>query len=467
MLTINYDAKLCKHEHFDLLIVGAGPVGQIFACLLKTRERTSKLRIGLIDQRAQGSPAQAGRILALSEGSKQIISSFCPLNYTNNIISINVSSLNQFGEALLHASDASLSSLGFIIDYRELSASLDRHIATFSQLARLRKNKSSKNFLMPNENPEIIFFDTTKVIKIIEEKDKVEVFCQTADKNLFLLTANLVVCAEGQTDNHIIYSLTKQLYSHHKKITNKDRDSILTEKNYKQTAITASILISDPKKDMAFEHFTQDGAIALLPISNIGIANLSHRHELNRDDKDQFYTSFTKEELLANYSLVWSGPDHVNRYRLSLNDKEFIKELHLHFGFRLGSITHVSKRSSFALKMNINENRIGQHIIAIGNAAQTIHPIAGQGLNLGIRDALVLCNHLNEFGIDSTTLNKYAQARKKDRLYTATFTDFLAQGFQYQNCSVAQIAGKLIFLLNLLPKAKSFFIRQLIFGARD
>lgn len=471
MLITNFTENYSPYKHFDLLIVGAGPVGQTLACLLKTRESTRKFRVGLIDQRKQGVSIHNNRILALSEGSKQILSSFCSFEKSNSIGSINVSSSNQFGETLLHTSDVALPELGCVVNYQELSMSLDRHISTFSRIAISTQNielEKSKNLKI---DPKLIFFETTKVIEITEENNKVLVSCQNNEKKVFLLTANLVICAEGQTNKDILSKTKNNLSRKRKTEAPKKFDIVENHFDYEQTAITATVLASAPQKETAFEHFTKNGAIALLPITKLNIPvdsfSLKSTRNYHKFTHNTFPSHFQETSVIANYALIWSNTNSTSKHLLELDNNKFIDALHTEFGFRLGCITQISERSSFNLKLIMKNNRPGKNIIAIGNAAQTIHPITGQGLNLGLRDALALSRCLAEFGICNEALEEYQKIRHKDRIYTKNFTDFFAQGFQYKNCSLSKIKGKLIFALNFFPTLKSLFMRQMIFGVRD
>ncbi len=210
------------------------------------------------------------------------------------------------------------------------------------------------------------------------------------------------------------------------------------EKDYGQQAILARVKTELPHKQLAYERFTPSGPAALLPFED-------------------------------RYSLVWTEtPEEVLRL-LALNDADFLTELHQHFGDRQGRFTEVSVRKSFPLKLRYAESAIAQRVALIGNAAQALHPVAGQGFNLGMRDAdalakIIFTSDKNDLGSDKM-LAGFADARQQDKMRGIAFTDKLIKGFSNKNNMLRVARSSGLALMDILPPARKMLTRKMIFGA--
>ncbi|USD65642.1 2-octaprenyl-6-methoxyphenyl hydroxylase [Vibrio sp. SCSIO 43136] len=175
----------------------------------------------------------------------------------------------------------------------------------------------------------------------------------------------------------------------------------LEQLDFEQVAVIANICTDTVHNHQAFERFTNSGPLALLPMSD------------------------------GRMSLVWClRPDKAQQI-LAASDDEFLNQLQQAFGWRLGKLTHVGARASYPLLLKHRPQVTGHRIVAVGNAAQTLHPIAGQGFNLGLRDVLSLCEVLEQsenIG-DYASLQAYRQRREQDRNYTMTMTSGLVSLF--------------------------------------
>jgi 2-octaprenyl-6-methoxyphenol hydroxylase len=214
----------------------------------------------------------------------------------------------------------------------------------------------------------------------------------------------------------------------------------LEEKDYGQQAILARVKTELPHNHLAYERFTPSGPAALLPFED-------------------------------RYSLVWTeSPEEVLRL-LALNDGDFLAGLHQHFGDRQGRFIEVSARKSFPLKLRYAKSAIAQRVALIGNAAQALHPVAGQGFNLGMRDAdalakIISSTEKNSLGGEAM-LTQYADARKQDKTRGIDFTDKLVNIFSNKNnmLRVARSGG--LALMDVLPPARKMLTRKMIFGANS
>ena len=227
------------------------------------------------------------------------------------------------------------------------------------------------------------------------------------------LTTSLIVAADGGNS-----AVRQQL------------DIRTSDHDYKQTAIIANISPELPHQNVAYERFTQHGPLALLPMDD------------NR------------------CALVWTkNPQDAERI-LELNDDEFLKELQPCFGQRLGRFVKTGKRLAYPLKLVRAQEQVRNRLALIGNAAHTLHPIAGQGFNLGLRDvatlAQIICDTFQQNGDIGTldVLEQYAQWRTRDHRQVIGFTNTLVSMFSnhFLPLSVARNLG--LIATDIIPPLK-------------
>lgn len=208
------------------------------------------------------------------------------------------------------------------------------------------------------------------------------------------------------------------------------------EDDYGQVAIIANVKTSIDPKGQAFERFTEFGPLALLPMSQ------------------------------GRSSLVWCHHQEHTETINEWNDETFTQKLQQAFGWRLGKILLAGKRNSYPLVLRKAVNPISHRMVLVGNAAQTLHPIAGQGFNLGIRDVMQLAEtvvsaHKSNCDIgEYSLLNQYQQIRAADREKTITMTDGLVRVFA--NRCLPLIVGRNLGLMamEMLPPVRDILARQ-------
>ena len=211
-------------------------------------------------------------------------------------------------------------------------------------------------------------------------------------------------------------------------------------KHYGHDALVSKVQCELPHDNIAYERFTPAGPMALLPNG------------------------------ARDFSLVWTGKEEAIQQLLALDDEVFLQSLHDHFGDRVGRFLKVGKRMSFPLKLSYLKPVTAPHLVVIGNAAQTMHPVAGQGFNVGLRDAWELADIIaatspTEWGSE-TMLNAYQQTRKVDTKGGILFTDFLVNVFSNDIIGLSSLRGTGLGLLDILQPAKSRLVSKMSFGAR-
>jgi len=375
--------------HFEIAIVGAGPVGMALATMLVARGVTAS-GIVLIDAKTPEAAQQDARSIALSYGSRQLLEQVhaWPSSATR-ITEIHISRRGSFGRSLIESREYDLPALGYVCRYGQLVQSLHQALKT-----------SGVTMLRP-----------ATVSAVNETADKV--MLQMADGTA--LEAALMVQAEGG-----VYGTQQQ-----KTLT----------RDYQQSAIVATVHSSAALAGRAFERFTDEGPLALLP----------------QDD---------------GYALVWCARPARVAALLAMAEADFLQALQQAFGQRVGSFTKVGARNSYSLGLNANPASTARSV-AIGNAAQTLHPVAGQGLNLGLRDAAVLASLLAQAS-SPEKLAQFIASRGSDRNITLRLTDLMARVFASgPDQSISQgLLGMSLGLVDVLPRLKRGLADQMMFGWR-
>ena len=213
-------------------------------------------------------------------------------------------------------------------------------------------------------------------------------------------------------------------------------DITRTNKSFEHSALVTHVETDIPHSNIAYERFTNSGPMALLP------------------------------NLNGQYSLVWTGPtDEITRLS-RLNNSEFLIALQEYFGDRVGNFTLFKKIITFPLRQSSISKYPEENIAIIGNSAQTMHPVAGQGLNTGIRDALILsdCIEKNINEDLKLMINKFNHMRKKETKDTLRFTESLVTLFSNDFIGVNKIRGMALSFLDLIPPIKKRFIKKMSYG---
>ncbi|MDA5537348.1 2-octaprenyl-6-methoxyphenyl hydroxylase [Yersinia mollaretii] len=205
------------------------------------------------------------------------------------------------------------------------------------------------------------------------------------------------------------------------------------QQDYQQIAVIANVTTSELPEGRAFERFTRHGPLALLPMSQ------------------------------GRSSLVWCHAKQDRQQVDSWDDARFLAELQRAFGWRLGKMCHVGQRHSYPLQLLTASRHVSHRLALVGNAAQTLHPIAGQGFNLGLRDVMSLAetialagSDLGDYGV----LAQYQQRRRQDQQATIGVTDGLIRLFA--NRYGPLVVGRNLALMSMeyMPAVRDAFARR-------
>lgn len=376
-------------DTFDIAICGAGPAGMTLAALL-ARRGVAPQRIALIDAQTLAQAGADPRTLALAHGSAQILdeAGAWPIAATP-IHQIHVSRRGRFGRSLIGRTEHAVAALGHVARYGDLVTALGAVCAAYGV-----------NMLRP-----------ARVLGRVEDERGVTLTI-AADGAERTLRAAIVVQAEGG------------FFS--------EQQGRAVRRDYQQTGIIAQVWCDAPVANRAYERFTDQGPLALLP----------------QDD---------------GYALVWCARPDTAAELLALGESAFLARLGAAFGGRLGRFTRATPRLGYPLGLSA-EPGDSRRTVAIGNAAQTMHPVAGQGLNLGLRDVAVLARVLAR---DATPagLAEFARLRRPDRALTMRVTDTLARVFA-SDSPLQGLLGASLAAIDLFAPPRKALAEMLMYGRR-
>ncbi|RUR13517.1 2-octaprenyl-6-methoxyphenyl hydroxylase [Legionella sp. km772] len=344
------------NQQVDILIIGGGLTGASlmlalrglgFSCLLIERKSFED----------KINPDFDARSLALSPASVDILSMLGVWELLHKeatpIHLIHVSDQHRFGSSRLHAEPNK--PLGYVVEMQYINRALhqlldNKQVLTPATLIHLDPVTHEARFQTPTGE------HTVK--------------------------AGLIVAADG-TDS-TVRSLCKLSAS---------------IKKYQQQAIVANIGLTKKHMHQAFERFTKEGPIAMLPMQG------------------------------ERMSLVWACSPQQAKKLLAVNEQEFLAQLQQAFGYRLGRFVKVGTRFSYPLQQLLMQQQVKWPLVFVGNAAHTLHPVAGQGFNLGLRDVATLAQCIVEYGLNKKMLDQYYKLRQSDQRAIINFTNGLIKLF--------------------------------------
>ncbi|GAB4464838.1 MAG: UbiH/UbiF/VisC/COQ6 family ubiquinone biosynthesis hydroxylase [Burkholderiaceae bacterium] len=375
-----------------IAILGGGPIGLACALLLARRGHASIV----IDARTLDDALREARLLALSRGTWQLLDPLLGAAppRTAPIRTVHVSSAGEFGVTRIADADFDGVPLGATVPYGELLAALAAAVAAQPAIEVLRPRRAT------------------------EIRQRPDAVCiALADGST--LEAPLAINAEG--------------FQAGAAVAREARD----------WAVLADVTVRGPAPGTAFERFTREGPLALLPTpSTLGGAPA--------------------------LSLVWCMDDAAATRRSELADAAFRDELQAALGNRIGRVERVAPRRRHPLHQTLRE-RVREHrLVALGNAAQTLHPVAGQGFNLGMRDCATLADCLTAHEVDAgAALADYEARRRADRQAIAALTRWLPALFRARFAPLALARSIGLVALDQSPLLRRQLAQLLMFGVRE
>lgn len=389
---------------YDVVIIGGAMAGATLALALSAKTQ-GQMRIAIVEKQAPQQHQQSGfdaRCIALSDGSCQRLNRIqLPdkqrlwqkiQGIATPIKQIHVSDKGHSGIVEFSAHEFDLEALGAVVELQQMGQCLLQAMQQYPHL----------DYLAPQQVEQIEYLPSAVKIRL---------------KNDRTLRAKLLVGADGSRSQVAsAASIEQQL-----------------QREYGQTAIITNVQVQQPHQYRAFERFTDEGPLALLPMAG----NLM--------------------------SLVWcvKQPQAL----MSLDENAFLQQLQQRFGWRLGKLQQCGKRFAYPLNLYRAAQHIQPRTALVGNAAQTLHPVAGQGFNLGIRDLMALADVVadnfaaqQDIG-DYALLQRYEEIRQADQQHIIQLTDSLVSVFA-NNLFPLQLARNLgLMALSQCRLAKQHFAK--------
>lgn len=395
-------------DQYDVIIIGGGMIGSSLALALGPLG----LRIAMIERfstKSDSQPSFDDRTVALAYGTRTIFNSMGLWERLQQdvmpITSIHISDRGHFGATRLHNRESGVEALGYVIENRVLGKALQQSLDNHKNLTLYRP---------------------AEVMSVYIEESHANVAIAIDDKHQ-TLTAKLVVAADG-SESAVRDQLQMETRIH----------------DYGQTAIVANVSVDSGVNTVAYERFTDCGPIALLPMRPL--------------------TGTTGS--VARYSLVWTVQNDNLAEHIGLSDDEFLHRLQERFGHRVGKFTRVGRRNSYPLKLLKVPSHIQSRVALIGNAAHTLHPVAGQGYNLGMRDVAFLAEtiaaalHSGKDIGDLQVLEEYASFRQRDHQSITTLTDGLVKIFTNPLLPVKLLRSTALTLLDFVAPLKNSLAKR-------
>ncbi len=372
-------------------------VGASLACALKDLP----LSIAIIESGPVKNQSQDPRMLTLSLSSQRIFSALKIWGelqeHTTPIKNVHVSDRGHFGFCRFNSDEKKLEAFGYTIGAKHITNALT-------------------NICLSSHNIDYLSDAKFEMFQAGDEKKTVTIKINDESKTL---TSDLIVGADGTQS-----SLRKAL-----NIDTRQSD-------YQQTAIVTKVMPAQAHNNTAYERFTDEGPLALLPMAN--------------------------QEM----SLVLTVSHDKKESLMSLTDDEFLKHVQQRFGYRLGRFKSVKPRFCFPLKLTDTQEKIHPGCVLIGNASQPLQPVARQGFNLGLRDVAVLAQLISEAMQNKqpigalSNLKKYQLWRHRDQKNTILITNAMVRLYSNNYLATSLMRNLLLATMNKVPSLQNAFLKQ-------
>ncbi len=381
---------------YDIIIAGGGMVGSSLALALAPLS----LRVAIVEPIARTSAAQPSfddRSTALSRSTQRMYEAMAVwddiLAAATPVTRIHVSDQGRFGFSHINAEEQKVEALGYVVINRVLGSVLQTALAEVPNL----------DILCPAE-----------ITAARVAPDSAVATVRHADGNSEELTCRLLVAADGARSSV--------------------RDMLGIAANhvaYDQRAIVGNVLPEKSPDNCAYERFTKNGPLAMLPIAD------------------------------GRAGFVWTVADRDAERILALDDDAFLAELQDAFGYRLGALSRVGTRASYPLHLSKAMRLTATRAVLVGNAAHGLHPVAAQGFNLGLRDVAALCDCIADSDLDDPELlERYAAWRKDDQSKLVGFTDGLVRLFSSNNRPTRTLRDLGMLGFDMIPGVRSLFAKH-------
>lgn len=395
---------------YDIVIIGAGMVGASFALALRGRMAPGHSILVVEAARpgldAPGSPSFDDRSTALSFGSSRILAQLGLWSELERQVTpirrIHVSDRGHFGTARLDSEAEGVDALGYVVENRQFG-----HVLNRSLYAR-----DGLDLLAPT---------TVESISPLSSGMQLQLKCD--GDRLVEVEAGLVVLADGGRS-----PICSQL------------GISIQKERYDQQAIIANIGFEKSHDNVAYERFTDTGPLAVLPLQPLQGENRG--------------------------ALVWTVNEQDAMQLTGLPDTELLSILQARFGYRLGRFTRIGERFCYPLSLQVAREQVRPGLVLLGNVAHTLHPVAGQGFNLALRDAWELVGVIGGAVAagsspgDMRVLQQFVSQQQRDQDRTIGFSHYLTRLFSSNRSSLVWARKFGLASIDMLPFVRHEFARS-------
>ena len=399
-------------SHFDMVIVGGGMVGISLALILAAQRdwkillvEAQSMKLGSVSNHSASFDDRSTALSWTSRNIYQSIGIWDQLSkHLTDIRQIHVSDRGHGGLTRMSAAEAGVDALGYVVENHWLGSVLIDRLAQQSIDVLANTHISSVRPL--RDGIEI----SLKGVKALDSEEA------------SIIHSDLLVITDGSN------SKTAEKLGIHSKSS-----------SYRQTAIIANIQLEKKHQNVAYERFTDQGPMALLPLS---------------DFKGQHRSA-----------LVWVQPEDKAEQLIKAEDTAFLDTLQQRFGHRLGRFKQVGNRLDYPLALTLAAEQVRRNVVVVGNAAHSLHPVAGQGFNLSLRDVAALAARLNIARIQQKdigaleVLEDYQQQQLVDQRNTLIFSDSLTKFFSGTSSISAVTRNSGLLALDLVPQLRHGFAK--------
>lgn len=401
-------------KQFDLIVCGGGLVGASLVSALLPTAKQLNLSIALIEQNPiqpiadpEFQPSFDARSTALARGSRTAFERMGIWDqiakHLAKIDQIQVSDRGRFGQVSMRAEEEQVDALGYVVENHWIGQVLMHNI-------------------QQAEAGTVSLISPATVTAILPTLEGQRVQIKTSEAENIELSGALVVMADGGRSD-----LRKRLGIDYQ------------EQDYHQHALIANVEIDRPHQAVAYERFTESGPLALLPIEPLG-----RQHRMG---------------------LVWTLAETEIAEKLALNGSDFLAQLQAAFGYRAGLFIGSGVRYSYPLKLIVADEQVRSGLVVLGNAAHSLHPIAGQGFNLALRGVcelaqLIIERKAAELDIgDLEALDRFLEGRKRDQQRIIRFGDGALKLFTSSQSGVRLGRSLALQLTDLIPPVRTLLAR--------
>ena len=382
-------------DRYDIVIAGGGMIGTSLALALLPLG----LRIAVVEAVPRSAPAQPSfddRSTALSRSTQRMFEAMGLWHdieaASTPITSIHVSDQGRFGFSHIDAAEQGVEALGYVVINRVLGGVLQRAL---------------------DENGEIDVLCPARIVDVELAPEAAIASVDAGSGQRRSLECGLLVAADGAN------SAVREMMG-----------IAATRASYGQRAVVGNLLTEKPIENVAYERFTEQGPLAMLPLSE------------------------------ARTGFVWTVAESDANRVLGLDDAAFLAELQSAFGNRLGELSKVGKRAAYPLVLSRASRLTATRSVLVGNSAHGLHPVAAQGFNLGMRDVAALCDCLADHRDDPGMLDRYAEWRRGDQGKLVRFTDSLVKLFGTRRMPLRVLRNVGMIGFDLVPGVRSLFAKH-------